>query len=828
MKQQIILIIYPSITKGKKTYISSLIDLEIINYIKLNYIPCLIEENTFKKSLYEIEDFLNNNDYKSGAYICSCGNWYKILECGLPLYTFNCPFCKEIIGGTFHIPYDRNGHYRIFKDKSQEDFVMKWVNENNWLKKNCVNGEIRNFRSKIFSDFKNEVENMNDNNIIGFIKYSKEFFIKNKNIRNLNQITIRLIECVFYECLLLNWELEYLYFNDLENLIPNNYDSIFDVLTDCFDLLESELEKRGIKEIEIFFNMIYNKIGNLFINYEIFNTIEIRNEFENKINLIIEESINNYEDYKKKYIEINNELNRINLNSYKCIIEEYFSPEIYPENKYPFFKYFMLRDYQSKNNLKKRIELIPEYEMKYPIINNLLNDNGEIETLKNLIKINPFINSMINIYSYKISREEAKQLKIKDELKRINNPIINKEYEEFKEGWNNIYIYLKKMKEKYLLKYDCFEVMEPIIICDNDPIAKILNDDGELFYGMYIAATYQLFISWQNTFLSSIKFSKNQNSIKNIDENEIYIQNAINHNIIHFSFYKNFNEIIYLFSKRNCYNNDWNINYNKYYSIEYNFDLIEKELGKILLGNIKYFKTNQKFIIYNYEAFYGDNSNIIYHFIQKYNKISLKKEEKEILYNFFQKETNINFLFTLQFLLNYLKNENYKCDLSISEIIYENSKFISIEDKYKIFFESYKNFKLINFISIYEYIEFLCFPILIENVDISYKLKIDEEEKNKLNEYFKNNNVILISKELLLKSIRKFISRFLTGKRINRNIKDDENILYYLKEKEDLWSKTIFNDIKFEDEFNLMIKSFSIKINQSIELYKYLNQLLKQ
>ena len=65
----------------------------------------------------------------------------------------------------------------------------------------------------------------------------------------------------------------------------------------------------------------------------------------------------------------------------------------------------MLRDYQSKNNLKKTIELIPEYEMKYPIINNLLNDNGEIETLKNLIKINPFINSMINIYKY----QEKKQ-----------------------------------------------------------------------------------------------------------------------------------------------------------------------------------------------------------------------------------------------------------------------------------------------------------------------------------------------------------------------------------------------------------------------------------
>jgi hypothetical protein len=28
----------------------------------------------------------------------------------------------------------------------------------------------------------------------------------------------------------------------------------------------------------------------------------------------------------------------------------------------------MLRDYQSKNNLKKTTELIPEYEMKYHII----------------------------------------------------------------------------------------------------------------------------------------------------------------------------------------------------------------------------------------------------------------------------------------------------------------------------------------------------------------------------------------------------------------------------------------------------------------------------
>ena len=154
-------------------------------------------------------------------------------------------------------------------------------------------------------------------------------------------------------------------------------------------------------ETEIFLNMISYKIGDLFTNYENFFNVEIRNEFEKKVNSIIEENIKNYEDYKKRYIEINNEINNIKLDSIKCIIEEYFNPELYSEKEYPFFKYFIYTKYPSKNNLKNSLELIKEYEIKYPIITNFINNYKDIEILQNISKINSFINSMLNIYSYK-------------------------------------------------------------------------------------------------------------------------------------------------------------------------------------------------------------------------------------------------------------------------------------------------------------------------------------------------------------------------------------------------------------------------------------------
>ena len=39
---------------------------------------------------------------------------------------------------------------------------------------------------------------------------------------------------------------------------------------------------------------------------------------------------------------------------------------------------------------------------------------------------------MIKIYKYKIKRDQGKELKI-----RLNNKIINKQFIDFQDGWNN-------------------------------------------------------------------------------------------------------------------------------------------------------------------------------------------------------------------------------------------------------------------------------------------------------------------------------------------------------------------------------------------------------
>ena len=73
-------------------------------------------------------------------------------------------------------------------------------------------------------------------------------------------------------------------------------------------------------------------------------------------------------------------------------------------------------------------------------------------------------------------------------------------------------------------------------IFDTDQLSYVLNDDGELYFGMYIAAAYQNFIEWQNTFLNTIKSNIKQNSVLfNYTEEiskEIYAQNATSSEIV--------------------------------------------------------------------------------------------------------------------------------------------------------------------------------------------------------------------------------------------------------------------------------------------------------
>ena len=75
---------------------------------------------------------------------------------------------------------------------------------------------------------------------------------------------------------------------------------------------------------------------------------------------------------------------------------------------------------------------------------------------------------------------------------------------------------------------------------------------------------------------------------------------------------------------------------------------------------------------------------------------------------------------------------------------------------------------------------------------------------------------------LLATIVRRFISRRLSGKREDNEIKDDDNLLYIIQTKEEFWPKEIIQDPKFNTEFKNMIYTFKVNVNQSIKFYDIL------
>ena len=160
----------------------------------------------------------------------------------------------------------------------------------------------------------------------------------------------------------------------------------------------------------------------------------------------------------------------------------------------------------------------------------------------------------------------------------------------------------------------------------NDTLNNFLNDDAELNGGMYIAAAFQNFISWQNTFLGPIIEAVKYNGIlhyyaKNLRK-KIPIQSSkINQTLLledsfKKSQYINFEELIYSFSKRDIYLKDGKINYLNYNSFVYDYDKIEEEFGRILLPGLCLFKNedNLNFVAYWSEGFRGGRSQIFFDF----------------------------------------------------------------------------------------------------------------------------------------------------------------------------------------------------------------------
>ena len=501
------------------------------------------------------------------------------------------------------------------------------------------------------------------------------------------------------------------------------------------------------------------------------------------------------------------------------------------DDKYLYNEFFTYINYPSLDNFKTKFLLSNENKEKYPLLNEYIKNNSGPINLKYLNDYNNFVNSMINYYSGKISRKEAKEegkcLDLEDMYKN-NEFNIKEKFKEFKTIYNEILSpYLKKSinSDKFLENFK-----------GNERLAYFLMDDIDKEYGIFIAKGLQLFIQWQNSFLKPIinAYKSKKNNLLSCYvsqiEKTVNVQNANSLQILQIekclykTYFYNFEELCSLYCERN------NENINEF---NYNFEKIEEELGKSLLPNKCLFnEKNINYICYQNEGFRKINHDYLIKFGKIYGEKDLtEKERKEIFLYSNEGYNNYDNLYdSFILLVNYLNNNIIgKKDTKIIDVINKfKNKYINFNNQFIDFFNSNgKDITIEKLLSSFLYMEHLCFEHLKENINEKFKFTYDKSQKDEINKYFNTEHKDnIITKKEISTAVRRFIVRYLLNDN-KKEISNDPNLsLYVCLERKYLWNNKIFSQV--EDGFNELIKkylgNFKLDVKHALEFYNVIGE----
>ena len=828
----------------KKCFYNALLKKNIYQFIEENFIPGSFPTmNAFIKSYnFLVEEFKQKKS--SGYYICKdCGYLYQVEDCTCPVKKGKCPNGHDI-GGLNERCLKMD--IKVFPDRQS-------------LERGKKNDS---FISKTLEEFKNEYVSQYINKIKkGIIKgYIKSEFERDEPVRNLNNIAYRLLNFILYSNLLGAFILNYLTNKEMREFLIQNLDpfTLFSVIKKDWSFLNNSLKTISIENVQIFINTIQYKIIELMNQLESVDTKDKLNSFEKKVNDYILEIISSIEDKKnlnEKYLEKNKEMLNINPQSFKEIIQANYEPSIYSQSDYPNIQFYTISNIYNLDTFKQKFNSSSKNREKYALTNIIINNSeilNNVAKLKNLKNINKLCNLLSLIYSYKISREDAQNKILKEEIKNIlnyynemNNDKIKDENEfnekyikPFIESWDNI----KYQSVQYGCQVLCdFEKGEkPLEMGIEKPLSYFLVNEGDKNGGLFLAAAYEYLVKCQNSFIDNILLNNQANIILNSYktqlEQEIYIQDASDEEIININdkTYEKLEELIKESSMRNIYNeNEDDINYRNYNDIIYDYDYIEDNLASEILLRIKKFKSKIKFVTFLYEGFRGDNSSILIDYMNKYIQRDLANEEKESLDQFLEENNNSEFyndiFSSLQIFMKEIIKDNYSQNEIIYDIITKLSKYIKLNQELIQFLKKHKelgnknSFTVKTLIPLFEYFEKLCWEDIKKNVLPDYKLEINEDIKNHILNYFNiNEDKNVIDKRSFATALRKLISRYLSGLRQDTDIDSNINLMLYII-KEDLWDKDIINSEEFEKEINKIL-SIEIKIGQCFSLYNLIEE----
>ena len=794
--------------KNNKNFYYRLLTNNFISTIQSNMIPgklCNSDNliNSFQIIKY---NFQKNPDY--GGYLCSCGYHYSIDFCTFPIIEFNCPICGKIIGGKNHHLYRREGHKRIFYNIQYKNYYTS------------INYADKDVPYILLEDLENEIKQKKNSLFKGLKQESKEFFLERRTrIRDISYITFRILNFILHGFIFYanaTGKIDDNYLN--ENLIEDM--TCFDIMEKDWEIIDQELKIKQIPNVQIFMNTIFDEVILQMKKQKLFEKDINLNNFELAIDKIIEEKIND-KNAINEYIKYNNSMTQNEIFTHKSIIlgKDIYNMNIYKE--YPDMKYFCKTKLPEINDFEKDFKSLEENKEVYPIINFFLDKNSNIKYLSYLPTINKLCNHVINYCSYRFSREEAKVKLIKNEIK-IDDKLID----DFIDIYNKLRPIIKM--------YECHEFKDKngnLYFNDlrNEQIlSNFCVDIGEFNYGMVLASLYKEMINWQNQFINIVLNSKNKyhNNYSDLFKQKIMIQDCNENDIVKFPSNDIINEIIV---KNSCQKN--------YGIIYYDFNLIEEELASIILPSIKKFYSDKddnylRYVIYQYEGFRGNKSNIITNFIEKYSVRELNNEELRIILNFKNKyekkeeKKMINILFSLQILIDIILEKNYNKNDLLSKIIENNNNDGSLDILKPLFDKNRELFKVDSLISIFNILEIICWEKIKKNLTEDYLMDINEIIKDKYDKLYKEGKFIIFSREKLSIAIRRFISRYLSGKRGQNEINEKNNLKYYLS-KQELWDQIgIINNEQFDKELNKLFSDDGsndmIYVGQAVNLYEHL------
>ena len=653
-----------------------------------------------------------------------------------------------------------------------------------------------------------------------------------------------------------------LYFQSIEDKKENEtliiHNLSFDLFKQCASFLDeflnNEVEKDDIKNYNLcklyaisYIKIYLNKLSTFIYekNQFVRNTEEImtiikgtnqNDKMRNVLKIYIFKIFYNLMDKSwENLLSFNYENNGIDfanilINEESSIIKEIICEEKSPTEEkykdYPLLKYFTYTKYRTKNDFMKLLEPKEKCKEEYPLLFKYLFDS-DVKKLTYLSYINEFSNYLIQYYSFKISREEAKTKTLNEEQELIDQ-FGERKIKNFLVSW-------KKIKSK-AVQFKFHKLKEGKEFSKKTELVYFLNDINEEGYGMYLASAYQNFINWQNEFLDFIiKNGCEKENLKFYIDNmnkKINIQDAnLNQTLLingcfNGSYYEDFVDLIYTFSRRDIFKKDGTINYSNYNSFKYEIKIIEDELAKLLLPGKCLFEdeNNLKFVSYWGEGFNGGKSDVLQQFFKKYKQTDLNENEKKILIDYFVKNNNGNHnkqvYGTIQIIIFYLLNNNLDEKEKIFEINFPN--YLRIEPSFIEFLtDKGQDFTADKIMGIYFLFEHLCFNDLCKTIQNEYKEEISNEINEKIENNFLNNNNVnnIIPIKDLAAAVRRFISRYLVGNKTEDNIIPNSLLLPQLK-RPDLWDEKFGKLPNLDELISKVLQDLNLTVGQSFKFYE--------